>query len=144
MFLAVTAHNVPEGLAVGFAFGRAQRAGGILSALWLAIGIGVQNFPEGAAVALPVKQELNSSKKAFLYGMASGAVEPVFAALGYFLAAHLTWIQPWALAFSAGAMIYVVAEELLPQAQTPLLRKVGAWGVMIGFLVMMTLDVAFG
>ena len=112
MFFAITIHNIPEGLAVGFAFGAAAVVGtqaAMISALGLAIGIAVQNFPEGAAVSLPLKRATGSSVKSFLFGMGSGAVEPVAAIIGYFLAAYLTVAQPWLLAFAAGAMIFVVA-----------------------------------
>ena len=136
MFLAITIHNVPEGLAVGFAFGAAAVVGtkaAMISALGLAIGIAVQNFPEGAAVSLPLKRATGSKWKAFLFGMGSGAVEPIAAIVGYFLAAYLTVAQPWLLAFAAGAMIFVVAEDLIPDAK-----------LSEGFVVMMVLDVALG
>ena len=119
LFLAVTIHNIPEGLAVGFAFGAAAalgEQGAFVSALGLAVGMAIQNFPEGAAVSLPMKTATGSRGKAFLYGMGSGAVEPVFAVIGYFLAANLTAAQPWFLAFAAGAMIFVVVEDLIPDA----------------------------
>ncbi|MBQ7164925.1 MAG: ZIP family metal transporter [Clostridia bacterium] len=147
MFLAMTIHNVPEGLAVGFAFGAAAAAAtgeAYISALGLAVGIAIQNFPEGAAVALPLKRATGSSSKSFLVGMASGAVEPVAAVAGYFLAAALTALQPWLLAFAAGAMIFVVAEDLIPDAKLTENPHLGTWGVMVGFAVMMTLDVALG
>lgn len=147
MFLAVTIHNIPEGLAVGFAFGAAAATGdaaAYTAALGLAIGIGIQNFPEGAAVALPMKGAVGSSGKAFLYGMGSGAVEPLFAIIGYFMAAYLSVLQPWFLAFAAGAMIFVVAEDLIPDAKLTEHPHLGTWGVMIGFAVMMVLDVALG
>ena len=147
MFLAVTIHNIPEGLAVGFAFGAAAVAGtdaAFLTAFGLALGIAIQNFPEGAAVALPLKQVTGSRGKAFLYGMGSGVVEPIAAVAGYFLAAYLTAAQPWLLSFAAGAMIFVVAEDLIPDAKLGSLPHLGTWGVMIGFVIMMTLDVALG
>ncbi|MCR4660900.1 MAG: ZIP family metal transporter [Clostridia bacterium] len=147
MFLAVTIHNIPEGLAVGFAFGGAAVVGSkeaYLSALGLAIGIAIQNFPEGAAVSLPLKKAIGSNGKAFLYGMGSGAVEPIAAIIGYFLAASLTKAQPWLLAFAAGAMIFVVVEDLIPDAKLNEHSHLGTWGVMIGFVVMMALDVALG
>ena len=142
LFLSVTLHNIPEGLAVGFAFGAARTVGtsaAYLSALGLAVGVGVQNFPEGAAVSLPMQTVTKNRNKAFLYGVFSATVEPIFAVLGYFFIAHLQVLQPWLLAFSAGAMIFVVAEELLPETKD---RGFGAWGVMIGFTLMMILDVA--
>ncbi len=147
MFLAVTIHNIPEGLAVGFAFGAAATTGqpaAYIAALGLAIGIGIQNLPEGSAVALPLKNDMGSSKKAFLFGMGSGAVEPVFAVIGYFLAAYISILQPWLLAFAAGAMIFVVAEDLIPDAKMSDEPHFGTWGVMAGFVLMMVLDVALG
>ena len=146
LFLSVTLHNIPEGLAVGFAFGAAfslGSSGAYATALGLAIGIGIQNFPEGAAVALPMKVPLKSKNKAFLCGVASGVAEPLFAVLGYFLAAQLRFLQPWLLAFAAGAMVFVVAEDILPKAQSEN-PTAGAWSVVVGFLVMMALDVIFG
>lgn len=147
LFLAVTLHNIPEGLAVGFAFGAASATGDIsayISALGLAIGIAIQNFPEGAAVALPMKTETNSNTKAFLYGAGSGIVEPVAAILGYFLASQLITLQPWLLAFAAGAMIFVVAEDLIPDAKMEENPHLGTWALMIGFVIMMVLDVVLG
>ena len=147
LFLAVTIHNIPEGLAVGFAFGAATALGdkgAFVSALGLAVGMAIQNFPEGAAVSLPMKTATGSSGKAFLYGMGSGAVEPVFAVIGYFLAANLAAAQPWLLAFAAGAMIFVVVEDLIPDAHLNEHPHFGTWGIMLGFAVMMVLDVAFG
>ncbi len=147
LFFAVTLHNIPEGLAVGFAFGAAAVSGesaAFISALGLAIGIGIQNFPEGAAISLPMKQVTGSSKKAFFFGMGSGAVEPLSAIAGYFLASHLIVLQPWLLAFSAGAMLFVVAEDLIPDANISDNPHTGTWGFMIGFIIMMILDVALG
>ena len=147
LFLAVTIHNIPEGLAVGFAFGAAAAAGeygAFVSALGLAIGMAIQNFPEGAAVSLPMKAATGSRTKAFLYGMGSGAVEPLFAVVGYFLAANLTAAQPWFLAFAAGAMIFVVVEDLIPDAHLSEHPHFGTWGAMVGFAVMMALDVSLG
>ena len=147
LFLAVTIHNIPEGLAVGLAFGAAAAAGeyaAFISALGLAIGMAIQNFPEGAAVSLPMKEALGSRAKAFLYGAGSGAVEPVFAVAGYFLAANLSGAQPWLLSFAAGAMLFVVAEDLIPDAKLEAHPHLGTWGVMLGFVIMMALDVALG
>ena len=147
LIFAITLHNIPEGLAVGFAFGAAAVAGtdaAFLTAFGLALGIAIQNFPEGAAVALPLKQVTGSRGKAFLYGMGSGVVEPIAAVAGYFLAAYLTAAQPWLLSFAAGAMIFVVAEDLIPDAKLGSHPHLGTWGVMIGFVIMMTLDVALG
>ncbi len=145
LFLAVTIHNIPEGLAVGFAFGAAAALGehaAYISALALAAGMGIQNLPEGAAVALPMRRETGSRLKAFGYGAASGAVEPLFATAGYFLAAYLTAAQPYFLSFAAGAMIFVVAEDLIPDSKLAEHPHLGAWGAMAGFVIMMILDVA--
>lgn len=147
LVFAVTLHNIPEGLAVGLAFGLALETGDtalIASALGLAIGIGIQNFPEGAAISLPLKQEHMSSKKAFFLGSLSGAVEPVAAVIGVVLAGALTTIMPWMLAFAAGAMMYVVVEELIPEAQLGSHSNAGTISVMLGFVVMMILDIALG
>ena len=134
-------------VAVGFAFGAAAALGenaAYISALGLAIGIAVQNFPEGAAVALPMRAATGSRNKAFFYGLGSGAVEPLFAVAGYFLASYITVLQPWLLSFAAGAMIFVVAEDLIPDARLSEYPHLGTWGLMIGFALMMILDVALG
>jgi zinc transporter, ZIP family len=147
LFLAVTIHNIPEGLSVGFAFGAALALGthsAFMGALGLALGIGIQNFPEGAAVSLPMKEQTHSNWKSFLIGTASGAVEPVAAVIGIILAYQIAALLPWLLAFAAGAMIYVVVEELVPEAHLGEHSNLGTWGVMIGFVVMMILDVALG
>ena len=143
LFLAVTLHNMPEGLAVGFALGSASGAGGtatIMSALGLAIGISIQNFTEGAAVALPVKATTGSSNKAFLLGTISGLVEPICAVVGFLLASYIQALQPWLLAFAAGAMIFVVVEDLIPDAQSEGHSHLGTWSAMAGFVVMMIMD----
>lgn len=144
MFLAVTIHNVPEGLSVGIAFGVAlsQPDNGalLLGALLLAIGIGIQNIPEGAVVSLPIKGETGSSGKAFLFGMLSGIVEPIAAILGLFLAMQIQGIMPWALAFAAGCMIYVVAEEMIPEMTSEGHDHFGVWSFIIGFVIMLALD----
>ena len=144
MFLAVTIHNVPEGLSVGIAFGVALANQGnhalLMGALLLAIGIGIQNIPEGLVVALPIKGETGSSFKAFLFGMASGAVEPVAAVLGLFLAMQIGAIMPWALAFAAGCMIYVVAEEMVPEMKGEGHDHFGVWAFITGFVIMLVLD----
>jgi len=147
LVLAVTLHNIPEGMAVGLAFGMAGKAGagaGLASAIALAIGIGLQNFPEGAAISLPLKKEGLSSKRAFTYGVLSGFVEPIAGIIGVLLVGGIVSIMPWMLSFSAGAMIYVVAEELIPEANSDEHSHAGTLGVMMGFLVMMILDVALG
>ncbi|KAI0982687.1 hypothetical protein GJ496_011682 [Pomphorhynchus laevis] len=145
-FLAVTLHNIPEGLAVGVAFGAV--ASGIPSAslggaISLAIGIGLQNFPEGAAVSIPLRREGLSRLKSFYYGQASGIVEPIAGVLGAFFVLRMRSLLPYALAFAAGAMIYVVVEELIPTASDDH-DDSGTIGAMIGFATMMVLDVALG
>ena len=147
LFLAVTLHNIPEGLAVGLSFALAAREGSSLSlsaALVLAIGIGLQNLPEGAAISLPLRKQGVSSQKAFAFGALSGIVEPIAGVLGAILVGSIISIMPWFLAFAAGAMIYVVVEELIPEAQLGEHSDSGTLGVMIGFLIMMILDIALG
>ena len=116
----------------------------IMGALMLAIGIGIQNIPEGAVVALPFAGETGNSKKAFLYGTLSGAVEPIAAILGLFLAFLVEPLMPWALAFAAGCMLYVIAEEMVPDLQSEAKSHEGVWSLMIGFVLMMVLDTALG
>jgi ZIP family zinc transporter len=153
LVFSITLHNIPEGLAVGVAFGAISFVTGdpttaTLGAIGLALGIGIQNFPEGAAVSIPLRQEGNMSrKKAFMYGQASGLVEPIAGVIGAFLVIQMEVILPYALAFAAGAMIYVVAEELIPEAQQTQTAKgshFAVLGVMTGFILMMILDVALG
>ncbi len=151
LVLAITLHNIPEGLAVGVAFGAAAKGIGssatLAGAIALAIGIGLQNFPEGAAVSIPLRREGFSRKKAFLYGQASGIVEPMAGVVGAFAVTRMQPILPYALAFAAGAMIYVVIEELIPEAQREeggSKTDVATIGTMLGFTVMMILDVALG
>ena len=148
LVLAVTVHNIPEGMAVGLAFVLAgqhpQDAGYLASALGLALGIGIQNFPEGAAISLPVRQSGAGSGKAFLTGCLSGLVEPLAGILVFLTSAAAVPLMPWLLAFAAGAMIYVVADELIPQAQPDESSNLGTVSVMMGFLIMMILDVALG
>lgn len=148
LVFAVTLHNIPEGMAVGLSFALAAQSGGdpalYAAALALAIGIGIQNFPEGAAISLPLRQEGMSRTKAFLCGSSSGLVEPVFGILTVLVAGTIQPLMPWLLSFAAGAMIYVVVEELIPAAHLGEHSNVGTLGVMGGFLVMMVLDVALG
>lgn len=143
MFLAVTIHNVPEGLSVGIAFGVAlamnDRAA-LIAGLLFSVGIGLQNIPEGLGVSLPIKGETGSSPRAFLFGMFSGAVEPVAAVFGLLLASQIVGIMPWALAFAAGCMIYVVAEEMIPNMSNEGHDHYGIWSFIIGFVIMMILD----
>lgn len=144
MFIAVTIHNVPEGLSVGIAFGVAlsepNNAALLMGALLLAVGIGIQNIPEGAVVSLPIKSETGSSKKAFVFGMLSGIVEPIAAVIGLFLAMQIQGIMPWALAFAAGCMIYVVAEEMIPEMTSEGHDHFGVWSFILGFIIMLALD----
>jgi ZIP family zinc transporter len=143
---AITLHNIPEGLAVGVAFGAATaETGGFAAALALTVGIGLQNFPEGAAVSVPLRREGLPRWKCFLYGQASGLVEPAAAVVGAALASGMGTLLPYALAFAAGAMIYVVAEELIPEAQSHGEHSHAATiGVMLGFVCMMALDTLLG
>jgi len=145
---AVTLHNIPEGMSVGLAFALAAKNGGTpelyAPAIALALGIGIQNFPEGAAISLPLRQEGVSRGKAFLWGSMSGAVEPVFGFIAVLLAIWVAPLMPWFLSFAAGAMIYVVVEELIPEANMGKHSHAGTMGVIAGFLVMMILDVALG
>ena len=140
LMTAITLHNVPEGMAVGLAFALAAGGEGLAGAAALAMGIGIQNFPEGAAVALPLRQGGWSRPRAFAGGMLSGAVEPVFGVPVELAAAGVEPLMPWLLSFAAGAMLYVVVEELVPQAHS----RAGTCGFVLGFLVMMVLDVALG
>lgn len=147
LVLAITLHNIPEGLAVGVAFGAAAAghpAASIGAAIALAIGIGIQNFPEGAAVSVPLRREGLSRRKSFMFGQLSGMVEPIAGVLGAFAVIYMQPLLPYALSFAAGAMIYVVAEELIPESQAEKHSDIATIGVMIGFSIMMTLDVALG
>ena len=148
LIFAVTLHNIPEGMAVGLSFALAAQHGGdpalYAAAMALAIGIGIQNFPEGAAVSLPLRQEGLSRTKAFICGSLSGLVEPVFGILTVLIAGVIAPYMPWLLSFAAGAMIYVVVEELIPEAHLGEHSNLGTMGVMAGFLIMMILDVALG
>ena len=137
---AITLPNIPEGMAVGLAFALAADGEGLAGAAALALGIGVQNFPEGAAVALPLYQSGQSKLRAFVTGVISGAVEPLFGVLVVLAAARVHALMPWLLSFAAGAMLYVVVEELLPRAGS----RRGTCGFFVGFLFMMVLDVALG
>jgi ZIP family zinc transporter len=146
LVLAITLHNIPEGLAVGVAFG-AVTAGlptaTLAAAIALAIGIGIQNFPEGLAVSLPLRREGMSQRKSFWYGQLSGLVEPVAGVIGAAAVILAQPILPYALAFAAGAMIFVVVEELVPESQRGSNTDLATMGAMVGFAVMMVLDVAF-
>ena len=147
LVLAITLHNIPEGLAVGVAFGALASdipSASLAGAIALALGIGIQNFPEGAAVSVPLRREGLSRLKSFWYGQLSGMVEPIAGAIGAAAVILIKPILPYALAFAAGAMIYVVVEELIPESQLDKNTDVATMGAMGGFSVMMTLDVALG
>ncbi|UCG06974.1 MAG: ZIP family metal transporter [Desulfobacterales bacterium] len=147
LVLAITLHNIPEGLAVGVAFGALAAdlpAADLAGAVALALGIGIQNFPEGTAVSVPLRREGLSRLKSFWYGQLSGTVEPIAGVLGAAAVILIKPMLPYALSFAAGAMIYVVVEELIPESQLEKNTDVATIGAMIGFAVMMTLDVALG
>jgi ZIP family zinc transporter len=147
LVLAITLHNIPEGLAVGVAFGALASnlpSATLAGAIALALGIGIQNFPEGAAVSVPLRREGVSRLKSFWYGQLSGLVEPIAGVIGAAAVILIKPVLPYALAFAAGAMIYVVVEELIPEAQLEKNTDVATIGAMLGFAVMMTLDVALG
>jgi len=147
LVLAITLHNIPEGLAVGVAFGALAHslpAASLGAAMALALGIGIQNFPEGTAVSVPLRREGFGRFRAFWYGQLSGVVEPVAGVCGAAAVMFIKPILPYALAFAAGAMIYVVVEELIPESQAEKNTDVATVGAMLGFAVMMTLDVALG
>ena len=147
LILAITLHNIPEGLAIGVAFGALANnpdTGMLAGAIALAFGIGLQNFPEGAAVSIPLRREGFSRLKAFNYGQLSGIVEPFAGVMGAYLVLSITPLLPYALSFAAGAMIFVVVEELIPESQTGNETDFSTIGAMIGFAIMMLLDVALG
>jgi len=147
LILAITLHNIPEGLAVGVAFGAVAAgipAASLAGAIALALGIGIQNFPEGAAVSIPLRREGLSRLKSLWYGQLSGIVEPIAAVIGAAAVLLMRPILPYALAFAAGAMIFVVVEELIPESQLAKNTDLATAGAMVGFAVMMTLDVALG
>ena len=150
LVLAITLHNIPEGLAVGVLFGAASTMVGveqtemIIAAISLAIGIGIQNFPEGFAVAMPLRRQGVSRGKSFWYGQLSAVVEPFAAVLGALAVSFFTPILPYALAFAAGAMIFVVVEEVIPETQRDKYTDIATLGFIGGFIVMMSLDVGLG
>lgn len=147
LVLAVTLHNIPEGMAVGLSFAMASQhadSASMAAAMALALGMGIQNFPEGAAVSLPLRQEGMSSAKAFLMGSLSGIVELIFGVLVVLIAGTIQPLMPWMLSFAAGAMLYVVVEELVPEAHLGEHSHAGTISTLCGFLVMMVLDVALG
>lgn len=146
LVMAITLHNIPEGLAVGVAFGALANnpdQGILAGAIALAIGIGLQNFPEGAAVSIPLRREGFSRKKSFFYGQLSGIVEPVAGVFGAYMVLIIKPLLPYALSFAAGAMIFVVVEELIPESQAGDETDLSTIGAMMGFATMMLLDVSF-
>lgn len=147
IILSITLHNIPEGMAVGVAFGSVIyniTGASIISAWIIALGIGIQNFPEGSAISLPLRREGFSRKKAFFYGQISGIVEPIAAVLGALLVMKIRLLLPILLSFAAGAMIYVVTEELIPESQTNKRKDLMTIFTIIGFTIMMILDIALG
>lgn len=147
LIFSITLHNIPEGLAVGVAFGSVAynlEGATITSACLLALGIGLQNFPEGTAVSVPLRREGISRKKSFFWGQLSGVVEPASGVIGALLVLKIRLLLPYLLAFAAGAMIYVVVQELIPESQTNKKKDIMALFTLIGFSVMMILDVALG
>ena len=147
LVLAITLHNIPEGLAVGVLFGGVAVGlpeASIAGAVVLAMGIGIQNFPEGVAVSMPMRRQGLSRWKSFMYGQSSAIVEPIAAVIGALAVTFFTPILPYALAFAAGAMIFVVVEEVIPETQQDKYTDIATLGFIGGFIVMMTLDVALG
>lgn len=147
LILAITLHNIPEGLAVGVLFGAAaleMNDVSLISAITLALGIGLQNFPEGIAVAMPLRRMGISRRKSFYYGQLSAIVEPVAGVIGALAVIYVQPVLPYALGFAAGAMIYVVVEEVIPETQKDKYTDISVLGFIGGFLVMMILDVALG
>lgn len=147
LIFSITMHNIPEGLAVGVAFGSAVYGldgATTTSACLLALGIGLQNFPEGTAVSVPLRREGMSRRKAFFFGQLSGIVEPIAGVIGALLVLKVRYLLPFLLSFAAGAMIYVVVQELIPESQTNEKKNLMALFTLIGFSVMMILDVALG
>lgn len=147
LVLAITLHNIPEGLAVGVAFGAISTglpSASLAGAIALAIGIGLQNFPEGASVSIPLRRDGLSRRKSFWYGQMSGIVEPIAGVIGAATVVYMKSLLPYALSFAAGAMIFVVVEELIPESQIDKKSDAGTIGAMLGFTIMMILDVALG
>lgn len=147
LIFSITIHNIPEGLAVGVAFGSLYYnipGATLLSAISLAIGIGIQNFPEGSAISLPLRREGYSRFKSFLIGSLSGIVEPISALIGAILVLKTRYILPFFLSFAAGAMIYVIVKEIIPESQENKNKDLMAIFTIIGFVIMMVLDVALG
>lgn len=141
LFMAITIHNIPEGMAVGVSLVEEKN---LISGLILALGMAIQNIPEGAIVSMPIKSEKISKTKAFLIGVLSGIVEPIFAIITIILSNHINGIMPYMFSFSAGCMIYVVIRELIPVFEEKNKNTLGIWGFSIGFFIMMILDVVLG
>lgn len=147
LIFSITLHNIPEGMAIGVAFGSVfynLEGATLAAAVMLAIGIGIQNFPEGSAVSLPLRREGMSPKKAFFFGMLSGIVEPISAVIGAVLVIKVQVLLPILLSFAGGAMIYVVVQELIPESQTNKKKDLMALFTILGFLLMMIFDVSLG
>lgn len=147
LFLAITIHNIPEGLAVGVTFGALANNpshAAFIGAAGLALGIGIQNIPEGSALSIPIRTDGKTRKQAFFWGSMSAIVEPIAAVIGAVAVLYMTPILPYALSFAAGAMIFVVVEELIPESQTNGNTDLATLGLMMGFVIMMILDVALG
>ncbi len=147
LIFSITLHNIPEGLAIGVAFGSiasGAKEATLAAAFMLAVGVGIQNFPEGTAVSLPLRRENMSRLKSFIYGMLSGIVEPIAGILGCFLVIYVENILPFFLSFAAGAMIYVAVSELIPESQNNKHKNLMSFFTILGFVIMMMLDVAFG
>ena len=144
---SITLHNIPEGMAIGVSFGSVIygiNGTSLISAWTLALGIGLQNFPEGSAISLPLMREGFSKKKAFFFGQLSGIVEPIFGIIGALLVIKIRFLLPFLLSFAAGAMIYVVVQELIPESQTNKKKDLMALFTLLGFSLMMVLDIALG
>lgn len=147
LMVSITLHNIPEGMAIGVAFGSLKYGidgASLAAACMLALGIGIQNFPEGAAISLPLRRDGFSRRKAFFLGQISGIVEPISGVIGALLVIKIRVLLPYLLAFAAGAMIYVVVEELIPESQTNKRKEIMALFTLIGFALMMILDLALG
>lgn len=147
LIFSITLHNIPEGLAVGVAFGGIAlgiSGASVASAFMLAVGIAIQNFPEGCAVSLPLRRENFTRKKAFIYGALSGIVEPIAGFIGCILAMYVKSIMPFFLSFAAGAMIYVAVSELIPESEKNSNKSLMSFFILLGFTIMMVLDVALG
>ena len=145
LMFSITLHNIPEGMAIGVAFGSLFYGldGATIASAWmLALGIGIQNFPEGSAISIPLRRDGYSRKKSFFLGQISGIVEPISGVIGALLVLKMRYILPYLLSFAAGAMIYVVVEELIPESQTNKKKEIMALFTLIGFTIMMILDLA--